>query len=272
MSWYVDLEFRVTQVYPTAALSHGSIGAVIKLHRASLLFGSEDFPGPAAVAQGALEAEKASGEKGEGSAVVRNGGLAEIRSRAAALASKDKRVGFPGTRPSVSQNPHGWFFPSHKVCACRGRGVLTHPPTHIYTHTHTFPTTRYAPADWLAERLCVRKVVLDLLLTPETKCVLELGSWLGKSTKFIRKCAPNAFIFCIDLWENDYVLADPHYTDEASETAAAGPQVAIDSLRWPAAAQQTALAWAESCATSFVVAADEAGRGKHRDPARRPDI
>eukprot|EP01051_Picozoa_sp_SAG22_P039578 SAG22_NODE_20910_length_261_cov_1.277778_1_plen_75_part_01 len=38
------------------------------------------------------------------------------------------------------------------------------------------------------------------------------------------QCAPNALIFCVDLWENDYVLADPHYTDAGSETAAAGAQ------------------------------------------------
>lgn len=44
----------------------------------------------------------------------------------------------------------------------------------------------------------------DLLakaLKPETKLVFELGSWLGKSTRFIASCAPNATIVAIDNWK-----------------------------------------------------------------------
>jgi len=56
-------------------------------------------------------------------------------------------------------------------------------------------------------------------MNSETRCVLELGSWLGKSTRFIVERAPNAYIFAVDLWSNEHIRADPHYTqaDGASE-------------------------------------------------------
>ena len=34
-------------------------------------------------------------------------------------------------------------------------------------------------------------------MNSETRCVLELGSWLGKSTRFIVERAPNAYIFAV---------------------------------------------------------------------------
>ena len=57
------------------------------------------------------------------------------------------------------------------------------------------------------------KVIMAALMGPHTKCVLELGSWLGKSTTFICERAPNAHVFAIDLWSNEFVIADDHYTD-----------------------------------------------------------
>jgi hypothetical protein len=41
---------------------------------------------------------------------------------------------------------------------------------------------------------------LGRLLSPTTKIVVELGSWLGMSSKFIAVHAPNATIICIDHW------------------------------------------------------------------------
>jgi hypothetical protein len=43
----------------------------------------------------------------------------------------------------------------------------------------------------------------DLLygaLTPDTRIVLELGSWLGLSTRFIARNAPNAVVLAVDHW------------------------------------------------------------------------
>ena len=52
------------------------------------------------------------------------------------------------------------------------------------------------------------------LMSDRTAVVLELGSWLGKSTRFIAGRAPNAYLFAIDLWDNDHIRADPHYTSQ----------------------------------------------------------
>jgi hypothetical protein len=64
------------------------------------------------------------------------------------------------------------------------------PPVSKYHHGWFFPA---------------HKVVLSELLTKETRCVLELGSWLGSSTRFIAEHAPNAVIICVDLWDNSFV-------------------------------------------------------------------
>lgn len=38
------------------------------------------------------------------------------------------------------------------------------------------------------------------LLTSEMSCIIELGSWLGTSTRFILNNAPNAVVLAIDTW------------------------------------------------------------------------
>ena len=43
--------------------------------------------------------------------------------------------------------------------------------------------------------------VMKHLLSDETKLIIELGSWLGKSTRFMAEQAPNAQIIAIDHWE-----------------------------------------------------------------------
>jgi hypothetical protein len=42
---------------------------------------------------------------------------------------------------------------------------------------------------------------LAKLLTPDTKIVVELGSWFGLSAQFIARHAPKATIICIDHWK-----------------------------------------------------------------------
>ena len=45
--------------------------------------------------------------------------------------------------------------------------------------------------------------VLSLFLNDNTKCVIELGSWLGKSTRFILNQAKNAHVYAVDHWSTD---------------------------------------------------------------------
>lgn len=42
--------------------------------------------------------------------------------------------------------------------------------------------------------------VLSSLLSDNTKTVIELGSWLGQSTRHILSCAGNARVYAIDTW------------------------------------------------------------------------
>lgn len=113
--------------------------------------------------------------------------VADLAERIAALVAEDDRVGFPDEEPDVDANPHGWFFPPHKV-------------------------------------------VMHTMMNEDTRCVLELGSWLGKSTRFIAERAPNAYICCIDLWSNEHIRNDPHYTQADADGLNAGTQQA-DSAR-----------------------------------------
>ena len=57
------------------------------------------------------------------------------------------------------------------------------------------------------------KAVLSELLGPDTRIIVELGSWLGKSVHFLAERAPNALIIAIDLWDNSYVSRElrAHY-------------------------------------------------------------
>jgi hypothetical protein len=43
--------------------------------------------------------------------------------------------------------------------------------------------------------------VFKTVLNTETKLVIELGAWLGLSTRFILQTAPNAKVITIDTWE-----------------------------------------------------------------------
>jgi hypothetical protein len=54
--------------------------------------------------------------------------------------------------------------------------------------------------------------VLTILLDKEkTECVIELGSWLGRSAEYFARNAPNAVIFAVDIWDNSVILQDKHY-------------------------------------------------------------
>lgn len=53
--------------------------------------------------------------------------------------------------------------------------------------------------------------LLSGLLGPETKVFLELGSWLGKSTRFVASRAPKATVIAVDHWQGS---VEHHTTPE----------------------------------------------------------
>ena len=50
-------------------------------------------------------------------------------------------------------------------------------------------------------------------------CVIELGTWLGKSATFFAGLCPNAIVFAVDLWDNDYLKTDLHYIQSGENLA-----------------------------------------------------
>lgn len=65
------------------------------------------------------------------------------------------------------------------------------------------------PHGWFGE--CNEKI-LSIFLNREIKIVLELGSWLGKSTRFILEKAPQATVLAVDHW-----LGTKQITDDAPD-------------------------------------------------------
>lgn len=49
------------------------------------------------------------------------------------------------------------------------------------------------------------------IIDSSTTCILELGSFLGKSTTFLAQHAPHATIIAVDLWDNDFLISDSTY-------------------------------------------------------------
>jgi hypothetical protein len=41
--------------------------------------------------------------------------------------------------------------------------------------------------------------------------IIELGAWLGRSAMHFAQTIPDATIFSVDIWDNNYLLNDPHY-------------------------------------------------------------
>lgn len=54
---------------------------------------------------------------------------------------------------------------------------------------------------WLVNNV---KGVLEKFLNEDTKVIIELGSWLGTSTRFMLDCAPNAIVYAVDHWRGSY--------------------------------------------------------------------
>jgi len=56
------------------------------------------------------------------------------------------------------------------------------------------------PADFGWFEPCAIELLSEFV-TPDTKCIVELGSWLGKSTRWFLDTAPSAQVIAIDHWK-----------------------------------------------------------------------
>ncbi|MBN1764202.1 MAG: class I SAM-dependent methyltransferase [Sedimentisphaerales bacterium] len=61
------------------------------------------------------------------------------------------------------------------------------------------PRARLDPEGWFADEVKVNALI-DLL-GPSTKTIMELGSWLGTSTRLMLNSAVNAVVIAIDHWQ-----------------------------------------------------------------------
>lgn len=69
--------------------------------------------------------------------------------------------------------------------------------------------------------LDTHKRVFARVLSPETKTIVELGSWFGSSAKWFY-ANTNAIIYAIDLWDDGFILRDEHYVDTNSRVRERG--------------------------------------------------
>jgi hypothetical protein len=102
----------------------------------------------------------------------------------------DARIGYPLKRPNFQWFPHGWFFDSHIETI---DVILAVKP-----ETSNLLSLSFAG--------CIN--VFFFLL----EFVIELGAWLGRSAIHFARTIPQAIIFSIDLWSNEHLLQDVHYT------------------------------------------------------------
>ncbi|KAM3577504.1 hypothetical protein VYU27_000667 [Nannochloropsis oceanica] len=54
-----------------------------------------------------------------------------------------------------------------------------------------------------------QQILLDHVLGDETRVVVQLGAYLGKTTLFIAEHAPRALIFVVDPWDNAVLKTEP---------------------------------------------------------------
>lgn len=74
----------------------------------------------------------------------------------------------------------------------------------------------------------VNQSTLNKFVSPQNKVVVELGSWLGSSTRFILQHAINAKVIAIDHWSND--IKD--YGNGGSTDASSDPGIEKIGTLW----------------------------------------
>ena len=110
----------------------------------------------------------------------------------------DNRIGFPKKQPPIPELNHGWLMDANKEVL----HVLIKPEFSklILLSEHTISLKMHN------DNTCIQHYILYL------ECIIELGSWLGRSANFIASEAPNAMIFAVDLWDNSIFQHDEHYS------------------------------------------------------------
>lgn len=72
----------------------------------------------------------------------------------------------------------------------------------VLKNSHPWPSTPpNVPEDWHGWLHGDTAAALTSRLGPQTRCVVECGSWLGLSARAILTAAPNATLVCIDTWQ-----------------------------------------------------------------------
>ena len=125
-------------------------------------------------------------------------------------------------------------------------------------HQHQWPLERPAGKDDFSGWLCPNtRQALAARLSDTTACVIEAGSWLGLSARFIMESAPNARLWCIDTWKGS-----PEHADN-SEWKAKLPTLFETCQRnlWP---------WRERC--QLIQADSLVGLAALADSGIKPDL
>ena len=77
------------------------------------------------------------------------------------------------------------------------------------------PNVKLDPHGWFSDKIKVN--ALKSLLNPSTKIIIELGSWLGMSTRIMLNTAPNAVLIAVDHWKGSLRHQnDPIYKNKLS--------------------------------------------------------
>jgi len=84
------------------------------------------------------------------------------------------------------------FLQNHPACEKRWNNLWQ------YRWPETKPDVKESKHGWLADGTAR---MLRSVLNDKVKSVLELGSWVGKSTRFILHNAPNCVVYSVDHWK-----------------------------------------------------------------------
>jgi hypothetical protein len=84
-----------------------------------------------------------------------------------------------------------------------------------YSWPQLRPNVKVDPHGWFSDKIKVN--ALKALLNPSTKVIIELGSWLGMSTRIMLNAAPNATLIAVDHWKGSLEHQDdPVYKNKIS--------------------------------------------------------
>jgi len=97
-----------------------------------------------------------------------------------------------------------------------------------YPWPHTAPNVEPDDHGWFQP--CNQRL-LERFLGPQTELIVELGSWLGLSSRFMLHAAPHATVICIDHWQG----SPEHRRPEAGDVRDKLPRLYETFLRnmWP---------------------------------------